>query len=305
MEMAGPILVMGEALIDLVPATDGAYLPMPGGAPANVAAALARLGVPSSFAGTLGGDAFGRLNEDRLRGAGVDLSLCGLSALPSAFAVADPTPGGNRYDFHLRDTGTFQITGPPGGLERFSAVYVGGLAAVVQPAADAVLETAMSAAKRSVLVVDPNVRIDRCIDPADALTRLRALCALAHIVKTSDEDSAMLWPGLPPEQACRELADEGRLVLLTRGAGGSTAFLPHRGEVSVPSLTVGVIDSIGARDAFMAAVLARLFSAGDLHDRNPGGAPVAEVVAMLEFAALIGAAACQQAGADLPPELPL
>ncbi|MFD4322954.1 carbohydrate kinase [Streptomyces sp. NPDC058548] len=283
------VLVMGEALTDLVPEEDGALRPRPGGAPANVAAQLARLGVRTVFAGTLGDDGFGRRNEDRLRAAGVELDLCGRSSLPTALAVADPGPEGTRYDFHLRDTATFELPDVAERLGGFPVVYVGGLAAVVPPAADVVLATAQAAARHSVLAVDPNVRTDRTLDPESGLRRLRELCALAHVVKVSDEDARRLWPGDAPEAPCRKLAAEGRLVLLTRGADGSSALLPGDVHVSVPAVPVTVTSTIGAGDAFMAAFLAVLVRSGVLRGDGPATMTAAQAREALEYAASVAA----------------
>ncbi|MFF3838739.1 PfkB family carbohydrate kinase [Streptomyces sp. NPDC001930] len=292
---ADAVLVMGEALTDLVPDEDGTLRPRPGGAPANVASRLARLGVRTAFAGTLGDDGFGRRNEDRLRTAGVELDLCGRSSLPTALAVADPGPEGTRYDFHLRDTATFELSDVSDQLERFSVVYAGGLAAVVPPASEVVLATARAAADRSVLAVDPNVRTDRTLDPESSLRRLRELCALGHIVKVSDEDARRLWPGDTPEAPCRKLAAEGRLVLLTRGADGSSAFLPGDVHVSVPAVPVVVTSTIGAGDAFMAAVLAHLVRSGVLRGGGPAALTAAQAEEALRYAAAVAADVCGRA----------
>ncbi|WP_327247931.1 carbohydrate kinase family protein [Streptomyces sp. NBC_01320] len=295
----GTVLVMGEALTDLVPATDGTLRPQPGGAPANVATHLARLGVRTAFAGTLGDDDFGRRSEHRLRTAGVELDLCARSSLPTALAVADPSPEGTRYHFHLQNTATFELTDFTDQLGDFHAVYIGGLAAVVPPASEAVLAAARAAARHSVLAVDPNVRTDRTLDPASSLRRLRELCALGHIVKVSDEDARQLWPGDTPETPCRKLAAEGRLVLLTRGAQGSSAFLPGDIHVSVPAVPVTVASTIGAGDAFMAAVLARLVGSGALRGDGPAVLTAVQAGEALQYAASVAAAVCGRAGVDV------
>ncbi|MFE7572885.1 PfkB family carbohydrate kinase, partial [Streptomyces sp. NPDC057539] len=260
----GAVLVMGEALIDLVPAPDEPelYRAQPGGAPANVAAGLARLATPSWFAGALGGDGFARMIEQRLVSAGTELGLCARSELPTTLAVADPGPDGTSYHFHLQDTATFRLPDHSAVVDRFAAVYVGGVAAVVEPAAGAVAATARAGAERSLLVVDPNVREDRTIDPELSVRRLRELCELAQVVKASDEDLARLWPDADPDETCRRLAGEGRLVILTRGAKGSTAYAGAAEPVSVPAVPVEVVNTIGAGDAFMAAVLTWLSANG-------------------------------------------
>ncbi|MGW1412078.1 PfkB family carbohydrate kinase [Streptomyces sp. NPDC002403] len=289
---------MGEALTDLVPDRDGHLLPHPGGAPANVATGLARLGVPTAFAGVLGGDAFALAHEDRLVAAGVDLNLSGRSARPTALAVASPAPTGMRYDFHLQDTATFRLTPLAEGLERFRAVYMGGLAAVVPPAADAVAETARAAADSTLLVVDPNVREERTVDPAAGLSRLRDLCTLAHVVKASDEDVQTLWPASMPDDRCRRLADEGRLVVLTRGKHGSTAFLPSGVQISVPAVPVTVVNTIGAGDAFMAGLLAGLAARAAVDVGRSVDITAAQAHGLLEKGARAAALVCAQAGSD-------
>ncbi|MFJ6462254.1 PfkB family carbohydrate kinase [Streptomyces sp. NPDC091387] len=295
------VLVMGEALIDLVPAADdpGTHRAQPGGAPANVAVGLARLGTPSWFAGALGGDGFARLIEERLLFAGTELGLCARSELPTALAVADPGPDGTAgYHFHLRDTATFRLPERTADVGRFGAVYAGGLAAVVPPAAEAVAATARAGAGHSVLVVDPNVREDRTLDHRSAVRRLRDLCELAQVLKVSDEDMAALWPGAAPEETCAQLAAENRLVVLTRGPAGSTAFTRDLGQVSVPAVRVDVVNTIGAGDAFMAGVLNWLGDAGAFRDGGATRLSRERAAEMLTFASQVAATVVTQSGTE-------
>ncbi|MEU6837871.1 PfkB family carbohydrate kinase [Streptomyces rubiginosohelvolus] len=295
------VLVLGEALVDLVPAgEDGAVrVAQPGGGPANVAVGLARLGGRPSFVGGLGDDAFGSRIGAWLTGAGVDLSLSARPPLPTALAVADPGDHGNTYRFHLGDTATFALPDRTAEVPRFGAVYAGGLAAVVEPAAEVVAATARAAARSGVLAVDPNVREDRTLDPVRSLERLRELCALARVVKASDEDLVRLWPDAEPEASCRRLAGQGRLVVLTRGARGATAYVRDAPAVSVPALAVRVVNTIGAGDAFMAGMLAWLGAETGWRTELAG----AEARAMLEYAAATAASVCARAGTE--PTTPL
>ncbi|WP_406730472.1 PfkB family carbohydrate kinase [Streptomyces sp. NBC_01794] len=296
----GGVLVLGEALIDLVPVPSEpeARRAQPGGAPANVAVGLARLGTSVAFAGALGGDGFARSIERRLAGAGVDLSLCARSELPTALAVADPGETGTGYHFHLHDTATFRFPDRAADAGRFGAVYVGGLAAVVEPAAQAVASTARAAARHSLLVVDPNVREDRTIDPRRGLGLLRDLCAPAHVVKASDEDLLRLWPDRDPDESCRRLAAEGRLVVMTRGARGSTGYTPGAPPVSVPAVPVDVVNTIGAGDAFMAGVLAWLARAGGRERGWERALSPGRIEHMLTFASQVAASVVTQTGTE-------
>ncbi|WP_374226086.1 PfkB family carbohydrate kinase [Streptomyces sp. C3-3] len=290
------VLVLGEALVDLVPADGdaGVRAAQPGGAPANVAVGLARLGGRPSFVGGLGDDAFAASVEAWLAGAGVDLSLSARCSLPTALAVADPGDHGNTYRFHLGDTATFELPDRAVEVARFGAVYVGGLAAVVEPAAGAVAATARAAARAGLLAVDPNVREDRTLDPVRSLGRLRELCSLARVVKASDEDLVRLWPDAAPEASCRALAGEGRLVVLTRGAEGATAYVHDAPAVSVPALPVRVVNTIGAGDAFMAGMLTWLGTEADWDPALSAG----QARAMLEYAAATAATVCARAGTE-------
>ncbi|MFD5204116.1 PfkB family carbohydrate kinase [Streptomyces sp. NPDC058375] len=298
---SGSVLVLGEALVDLVPAGGdaGARVAQPGGAPANVAVGLARLGGRPSFVGGLGDDAFAGSIEAWLTGAGVDLSLSARPALPTALAVADPGDHGNTYRFHLGDTATFELPDRTAEVPRFGAVYVGGLAAVVEPAADVVAATARAAAHGGLLAVDPNVREDRTLDPVRSLERLRELCALAQVVKASDEDLVRLWPDAEPEASCRKLAGQGRLVVMTRGSRGATAYVQDAPAVSVPALAVRVVNTIGAGDAFMAGMLTWLGAEAGWRTELSGG----RTKEMLEYAAATAASVCARAGTE--PTAPL
>lgn len=292
----GAVLVLGEALIDLVPvAGDGGVRAAQfGGAPANVAVGLARLGVPTWFAGGIGGDGFARVLEARLRAAGVGLDLCVRSGLPTALAVADPGRDGTGYHFHLQETATFRLPDLSARVAGFGAVYVGGLAAVVDQGAEAVRATARAAAEHSFLVVDPNVRLDRTLDPERGRSALRELCRLAHVVKASDEDLERLWPETDPEETCRALADGGRLVVMTRGARGSTAYTEAAPPISVPAAPVEVVNTIGAGDAFVAGLLSAMAAEGAFTGR-----PAPQVARdMLAFASEVAASVCAHAGTE-------
>ncbi|WP_338674471.1 PfkB family carbohydrate kinase [Streptomyces sp. SCSIO 30461] len=100
--------------------------------------------------------------------------------------------------------------------------------------------------------------------------------------------------------ACRKLAAEGRLIVLIRGALGSSVFLPLEEGVSVPAVSAEVVNTIGAGDAFVAAILARLSREGVLRRRAPAEITSRQARAMLNQGALMAARVCGQPGADLP-----
>jgi len=172
-------------------------------------------------------------------------------------------------------------------------VYVGGLAAVLEPAASVVAATALAASRRSLLVVDPNVREDRGLESERTLKRLRALCEEADVLKASDEDIARLWSDREPKASCSRLARGGRLVVMTRGARGSTAYALAHEPVSVPAARVKLVNTIGAGDAFMAGMLTWLAAHAWRLDQ-----PAGQTAAMLAYASRVAGSVCAHSGTE-------
>ncbi len=144
---------------------------------------------------------------------------------------------------------------------------------------------------------DPNVRPHLQPDRAAARTQVESAVALAHLVKTSEEDLAWLRPGEPVEDVARSWLELGPdVVVVTRGGDGSTAVTAG-GEVSRPSVPVEVVDTVGAGDAFMSGLLDALDRRGLLTPAGIVAAPLAEV---LDDAALVAAVTCSRAGANPP-----
>ena len=128
---------------------------------------------------------------------------------------------------------------------------------------------------------------------------VEARVALATVVKASEEDFDWLYPGTPPSEAAARWAGLGpKLVVMTRGGAGAEAHF--RGERIVqPSPRIDVVDTVGAGDSFMAALLAAM--AGDGALGAGGRAPsAAEVARWLLFALATAAITCTRQGADPP-----
>ncbi|WP_067479142.1 carbohydrate kinase family protein [Actinomadura hibisca] len=293
---AAQITVLGEAIVDLAGSADGrTFRADPGGSPANVAVGLARLDVPVTLVTGLGDDAFGRLLDAHLTGAGVRLA-----ARPAAFTslavVTLEGAGIPAYDFVL-SWEQDETPLPPGTL----ALHTGSLAAALS--ADRV-EEAMAAARATASVTyDPNIRPALAADPAVERARVQRQIALSDVVKASEEDIAWLYPGTDPLEAARRWRAAGpALVVVTHGPDGATAL--GAGEpVHVPAPAVPVVDTVGAGDAFMAALLAGLWSADLLGaDRRTALAamPAGPLAALLERAVRAAALTCARPGADPP-----
>lgn len=298
------IAVLGECVADAFADRRAGELTLrvlPGGGPANTAAALARLGTRVRFLGRLSGDVFGELFRERL--AGVDLSYAIDAGEPSTLAVASLDEDGKaRYSFHAEGTADWQwAEAELGGaaLDGMRCLHTGSLALVRPPGREAVEAFAAAAATRVTVSVDPNVRPSLADREAYAVERW---CAFAAVLRLSDEDLEFLRPGEPVERVCDGWHEAGaRLVVVTKGAEGALVSLGGK-RVTVPAVKVDVVDTVGAGDAFTAGLLHWLGGRGLLGGRLDGlDLEMAREAAI--FAAGVASLACTVPGADLPADL--
>ena len=281
------IVVTGENVVDLIPQPDGALRPALGGGPANIAVAAARLGAPVAMAARLGGDTFGAAFGRRLVESNVDGRYLRDTVDPSTLALATITADGSaRFDFWHRGAADFgwrdsELPRLPEG----DIAHIGSLGAFLLPGADTVERWAAGLRPQCTVTFDPNLRPISLAEPG-ALERLERLVGLADVVKVSEDDLRLAYPAVPVEDTARRwLAEHGpRMVLVTLGSAGISAFT-GAGQALVPAPRVSVVDTIGAGDAAMGAVLACLHDSGEVD---------------LDFVVTVAALACTRAGADAP-----
>jgi fructokinase len=182
--------------------------------------------------------------------------------------------------------------------ENVTALHVGTLGLMIEPMASTIFDLVSRESARRLVMLDPNVRPVLLRDPGVYRRRMRTLMGRATIVKASDTDLAWLFPDLDLEAAAEQILALGaRLVVVTLGAEGALGIGPGiKKWVAAPP--VEVIDTIGAGDAFGAAMLAWLHDRGDLKaDLALNGV---ELESALEFACLVASTTCTRAGAEPP-----
>ena len=292
------VVVCGEALVDCV--TGGAD--SPGGGPFNTARALARLGIPTQFLGHLSRDAYGKQLRERLLADGVDLGMTSIGPEPTTLAIAEVNVDGRAtYRFVSDGTSAPKLTStmvPASFGADVDALHVGTLGLVFEPIATTIAALVEREHSKRLVMVDPNIRPTAVNGASGYRARLDQIIAQSTIVKASDADVAWLFPQLDRLAAARALLASGpRLVVVTLGPDGAVGVTTSA-EVRVPAPVVKVVDTIGAGDAFGAAVLAWLANHGRLSrdlrlDRE-------DLRAALEFACLIASVTCTRAGADPP-----
>lgn len=295
------VLVVGEALIDVVRGRDGSVAEHVGGSPANVALGLGRLGRGVDLLTWIGRDPRGRRIVEHLAASGAAVVPGSDGAERTSVAVAHlADDGGATYEFDL----TWQVpaswTAPAGAP---LAVHTGSIGAVLAPGGADVARILAAHRASATITYDPNLRPSLMPPPEVTRPVVEALVAIADVVKLSDEDLAWLAPEDPLGLAERWAQAGPALVVVTRGGEGALAWTARGERIDVPPVRVPVADTVGAGDSFMAGLIDGLWSAGllgpdarsDLHAVGAG-----TVRALLERCARIAAITVSRPGADPP-----
>jgi fructokinase len=220
--------------------------------------------------------------------------------------------GSAHYDFRLDDAADWRWRDgelPDALPDGVRALHTGSIAALRPPGSAAVEELLRREHERGAVTIsfDPNARPAVVGDHDEARATARRIAALAHIVKASDEDLAFLDGDRPTLEAARALAGAGpSLVVVTRGGEGAVALRADGTEVAVAAPVVDVVDTVGAGDSFMGALLHRLDAEGFL-----GSGPRDRLARLdeealrrvLRFACQAAAHTITRVGAD-PPTAP-
>ncbi len=295
------LLVVGEALVDLIVAPDGSLEAVPGGGPFNLSRTAARLGVPTAFAGGISDDVFGRRISALLEADGVATPVPRRTGRNTTLALAElDAAGAATYTFYAEGTAAADLHVDDVAIgDDVDALAVGTLGLVLEPLASTVETLVSSAPERLLVFVDPNCRPSIIADDTAYRARLERVLARADVVKVSGDDLAYLDPdGDPVAVATGLLALGPRVVLFTDG-GDAVRILTRDGQVVVPVPAVDVVDTVGAGDAFGGAFLAFWEIAGnhrdDLSDPVKVGAAVGRAIA-------VAGITCTRPGAD-PPHL--
>lgn len=298
------ILVAGEALVDLIPPPGGGdtLQVVLGGSPFNTAIGLGRLGAPAAYAGRLSLDSNGERFAAALGASGVSLEYVARDKAPSPLAYVTPgtAASGPRYAFYLRATAYDGPSPLPVKWPKAVAhLHIGSFAAVAGKSGEATLAALKLARKKASVSFDPNIRPFVLPAQKKVVPMVEERVALSGIVKVSDEDLEWLYPGRDPLAAAAAWAKAGpRLVVLTRGSNGAVAFA-GKAHVALPAPAITLVDTVGAGDSFMSALLAIMHEDGALGAglRAPDEAAMARWVA---FAVKAAAITCGRKGADPP-----
>jgi len=299
------IVVAGEALIDLkpVPSQNGFLLsPHPGGSPYNVALGIGRLGVPVAFLGRFSTDAFGELLQAHLRQSRVDLRYAVQGSELTTLAVVTPGPQGESFSFYAHHTADTLLKPEdlPPALPQGAPLHFGSISLLLEPTASTLEALMRREVGRRLVSLDPNVRPFLIPDKEAYKERLRSWLTQSDLVKVSQADLDWLYPGHSVEQIARGWLEQGpQLVVATLGSAGAVAFTQTQ-QVRVAAPQVAVVDTVGAGDAFMAALLVGLYRSGTTSRGQLNLLDLERLSSLLSFATKVAALTCTRAGANPP-----
>ncbi len=256
------VWLTGDAVVDLIPDTESTYLKCPGGAPANVAVAIARLGGNTAFFGRVGQDPLGRFMKHTLSQENVNTEAMLLDeAHRTSTVIVDLDDSGERsFTFMVKPSADqfLELADIPS-FNQGEWLHVCSIALANEPSRSTTLE-AMRRIKQAggFVSFDPNLREEVWANPEELIPVVRQAIELADVVKFSDDELMHLTQTDSLEQGIEALSVfNNTLVLITQGAKGALVLFNGEQEL-ISGQAVKPVDTTGAGDAFVGGLLAKL-----------------------------------------------
>ncbi|ELM6649362.1 aminoimidazole riboside kinase [Vibrio vulnificus] len=256
------VWLTGDAVVDLIPESDHSYLKCPGGAPANVAVGIARLAGDCGFFGRVGADPMGRFMKETLGNENVDVSYLKLDPQQrtSTVIIELDDHGERSFTFMVKPSADQFIQAED--IPRFQPnewIHCCSIALANEPSRSTTL-FAMRAMKSAggFVSFDPNLREEVWKQPQEIRSVVMSAIQLADVVKFSEEELLYLTKTSRIDEGLVALSHYALpLVVVTLGEKG--ALVLFQGEQTlVGSISVQVVDTTGAGDAFVSGLLAML-----------------------------------------------
>lgn len=267
------VWVTGDAVVDLIPNGETNYLKCPGGAPANVAVAISRLGGDSAFFGRVGQDPLGRFMKQVLKDEGVNAQYMQLDKEHrTSTVIVDLDDHGERSFTFMVKPSADQFLQPQDVpvFQKDEWLHVCSIALANEPSRSTTL-AAMKAIKAAggYVSFDPNLREEVWLNPADLKPVVLQAVALADVVKFSDDELLFLTEKADLQTALSWLHEQYNLPLVVITQGKKGALVVHNNEQQlVTGKPVNPVDTTGAGDAFVGGLLAGLVECDDWHNND-------------------------------------
>lgn len=288
------VWVSGDAVVDLIPEGGTTYLKCPGGAPANVAVAVSRLGGDSAFFGRVGDDPLGRFMKKTLSSEGVNTEFMLLDqAQRTSTVVVDLDESGERsFTFMVKPSADQFMQ--PADIPVFSKnqwLHICSIALANEPSRSSTF-LAMRQIKEAggFVSFDPNLREEVWADQSEIKSVVLQAVAIADVVKFSDDELLFLTATGNLEAGLAAIKGyNNTLVLITQGAKGALVITDNHQEL-IAGKAVKPVDTTGAGDAFVGGLISYLAQSDSWSD-------IAEIRQAVQWANGCGALATTQKGA--------
>lgn len=303
-------LCIGELLIDFVSTTPDVtladaqgFVKAPGGAPANVAVGLAKLGIEAGFIGKVGTDPFGDFLTETLRQTNVDTEylIAGEDSRTTLAFVATRSDGMKDITFYRHPGADIQLSPDEIDISYIQSTelfHYGSVSLSHSPTREATL-TAIQAAKSAGAFIsyDPNLRLMLWDNADDAKHWIWEVMPYADVVKISEEEWKFVTGEVELSQGIERILELGvKLLVVTLGERGCY-YTNGNTDGYVDGYNVEVVDTLGAGDAFVAAMLSKLIKHTDLPSLGKN-----QLDSIMRYANAAGALATQKVG--VIPSLP-
>ena len=262
------VIAIGEALIDFIPNEKGRalndvenFLRVPGGAPLNVAAAVAKLGGKSQMLTKLGQDGFGDAILNEVKPLGVDVSrISRTNEANTALAFVSLREDGERdFSFYRNPSADMLLSAEEICVEDFNEkdiLHFCSVSLIDAPIKEAHRRAIEIAKEKGCLIsFDPNVRLPLWKNPEDCRKAILEFLPLSNIVKISDEELEFIT-GIKDEKEALDflLTGDVKVIIYTKGTNGAE-FITKERVIFSPSFKVSAQDTTGAGDSFIGSLL--------------------------------------------------
>ena len=262
------VIAIGEALIDFIPHEKGRalnnvenFLRVPGGAPLNVAAAVAKLGGKSQMLTKLGQDGFGDAILNEVKPLGVDGSrISRTKEANTALAFVSLREDGERdFSFYRNPSADMLLSAEEICSEDFNErdiLHFCSVSLIDAPIKEAHRRAIEIAKEKGCLIsFDPNVRLPLWKQPEDCRKAILEFLPLSNIVKISDEELEFIT-GIKDEKEALDslLTGDVKVIIYTKGTNGAE-FITKERVIFSPSFKVSAQDTTGAGDSFIGSLL--------------------------------------------------
>ncbi|AHG76935.1 aminoimidazole riboside kinase [Mannheimia varigena] len=268
----GKIWVTGDAVVDLIPDGENHYLKCAGGAPANVAVGVSRLGVEAGFIGRVGNDPLGKFMREVLQAENVSVENMILDDNHRTSTVVVGLDNGERSFTFMVNPSADQFL-EVGDLPEFSKgdfLHCCSIALINDPSRSTTIEAICRVKQAGGYVsFDPNLRESLWKSLDEMKSVVNSVVSMADILKFSEEELTLLTDTDSLEEATKAITAQypEKLIIITLGKDGAIYHFKGKSQI-VAGKALKPVDTTGAGDAFVSGLLAGLANTPDWKDET-------------------------------------